>query len=289
MPRPDKKGGDKKGQKDDAGRGLDAARAGLTSVASHVSSAVTEALLALMEHHTDPGPEWVEAEGKIRSALDGVLPAAMAGKTSNGLIHICDWSATFLELAGLPPDAGEPHAVAPSDSISAWPWLSGRAATSGRAELVYDHNMFELAQGAAKPCLVLNYSGEARCARGALQRDGWKLVVGPEAQASWFGWFSPNASNPVNRTSPSVTAQACFPNAPCLFNLNDSMTEHDDVSAAHPAVVTALLRRFRELAGQYHPPRKDPPLDLGGLLAAVDANGGFVGPWMREPVEAWPS
>jgi hypothetical protein len=23
---------------------------------------------------------------------------------------------------------------------------------------------------------------------GALQVDGWKLVVGPEAQASWFGW-----------------------------------------------------------------------------------------------------
>ena len=87
---------------------------------------------------------------------------------------------------------------------------------------------------------------------------------------------------------PSVAAQACFSDAPCLFNLNDSMTEHDDVSAAHPDVVAALLRRFRELAGQYHPPRKDPPLDLGGLLAAVDANGGFVGPWMREPVEAWP-
>ena len=197
------------------------------------------------------GSNWEGGTRVPAFVTGGVLPAAMAGKTSNGLIHICDWSATFLELAGLPPDAGEPHAVAPSDSISAWPWLSGRAATSARAELVYDHNMFELAQGAAKPCLVLNYSGEARCARGALQRDGWKLVVGPEAQASWFGWFSPNASNPVNRSSPSVTAQACFPDAPCLFNLNASMTEHGDVSAAHPDVVAALLRRFRELAGQY--------------------------------------
>ena len=63
---------------DTAKRGVDAARAGLTAVSSHVSDAVTGALLALMEHHPNPGPEWVEAESKIRSALDGLLPAAMA-------------------------------------------------------------------------------------------------------------------------------------------------------------------------------------------------------------------
>lgn len=59
-------------------RGVDAARVGLSAVATHVSDAVTGALLALMEQTPEPGPEWVEAEGKIRSALDGLLPSAMA-------------------------------------------------------------------------------------------------------------------------------------------------------------------------------------------------------------------
>ena len=40
-------------------------------------------------------------------------------------------------------------------------------------------------------------SGEARCVQGALQADGWKLVVGPELQNSWFGWFSPNVTGNV--------------------------------------------------------------------------------------------
>ena len=76
--------------------------------------------------------------------------------------------------------------------------------------------------------------------------------------------------------------------APCLFNLNASMTEHDDVANQHPDVVAALLRRFAELAREYHPPQHDPPLDLAGLLAAIKLNGGFVGPWMANPIAQWP-
>ena len=115
---------------------------------------------------------------------------------------MCDWLATFAELAGVAPDAGEPHAVAPLDSRSAWSWLSGRAAASRRTELVYEHNMFEhpIASGgpveaaegaapgalaAAPSCYTVNVSGVPRCVKGALSRGGWKLVLGPEKQNGW--------------------------------------------------------------------------------------------------------
>ena len=48
--------------------------------------------------------------------------------------------------------------------------------------------------------------------------------------------------------------------------------------------ISEVARRFEQLAREYHPPMHDPPLDLAGLLAAVELNGGFVGPWMAEPV-----
>lgn len=245
------------------------------------------------------GSNWEGGTRVPAFVAGGVLPRAMAGKTHDGLIHICDWVATFAELAGVSPDAGEPNAVAPLDSVSAWPWLSGAQPASARTEVVYDHNMFQQPierrgvvgyTGDGEPCYVVNTTGSPRCVKGAIRRaDGWKLVVGPEAQNLWAGWFSPNVSDPINKDTPAFTAKACLPDAPCLFNLNASgMTEHVDVSRQHPDVVADLLRRFVELAREYHPPMKDPPLDLAGLLAAVELNGGFVGPWMAEPIRDWP-
>ena len=65
--------------KADAQRGLDVARAGLTAVSSHVIDHVQRSLDVLAEHAAaEPGADWVEAEEKIRSALEGMLPSAMA-------------------------------------------------------------------------------------------------------------------------------------------------------------------------------------------------------------------
>lgn len=60
------------------------------------------------------------------------------------------------------------------------------------------------------------------------------------------------------------------------------MTEHEDVAAQNPAVVSSMLRRVAAVAEDYHPPIHDPPEDLDGYCAAVEANGNFVGPWMRQ-------
>ena len=100
--------------------------------------------------------------------------------------------------------------------------------------------------------------------------------------AGWYGWFSPNVSYPLNKSSPEVTQHECSAAAPCLYNLNASITEHDDVAASNPLVVKALVARMVEVAEEYHPPQKNPPVDLDGYCAAVHRNDNFVGPWMKK-------
>jgi len=222
------------------------------------------------------GTNW---EGGVRVptfVTGGYLPESQRGRSHDGLIHISDWHSTIVKLAGLDPSAGEPNANSPLDSIDAWPWLSGQQLHSDRNEVVFDHHMFH---AATADCL--NVSG--RCLQGAIMRDGMKLVVGPETQNDWFGWFSPNATQPVNASSPSVKTPACAMPSPCLYNISNDMTEHEDLAASHPDVVSQLLRRFVELADSYHPPQTNPKEDLDGYCKAVAVNRGFVGPWMREP------
>ena len=186
--------------------------------------------------------------------------------------------ATLCDLAGVNASAGEPDAPAPLDSISAWPWISGREIASSRREIVYDHRL-RRPTASDTPSSCLNISG--LCARGAIRVDGWKLVIGPEAQNGWYGWFSPNASVPFNKTA--YTATQCDANAPCLFNLDMDETEHRDVALAHPEVLAPMRARFVEIAGEHHPPLENPNVDLSGYCEAVERNGNFVGPWMSVP------
>lgn len=225
------------------------------------------------------GSNW-EGGTRIPSFVTGgILPSKQIGKVHDGLIHIVDWHATICELAGVNPTSLEPNAVSPLDGMSAWSWISGQTENSKRTRMVYDHRMF---LNASKPNGQGCYLIGNRCASGAIRQDGWKLVVGPEHQNSWFGWFSPNISLPFNKTSPVMTDSNCVPPNPCLFNLNQSMTEHEDVAGQNPRIVAELLAVFDGLADEYHPPINDPPIDLSGYCGAVDVNSNFVGPWMLE-------
>eukprot|EP00038_Savillea_parva_P017558 m.20799 g.20799 ORF g.20799 m.20799 type:complete len:673 (+) comp3829_c0_seq1:86-2104(+) len=227
------------------------------------------------------GSDWEGGTRVPTFVTGGLLPPSQAGKTHNGLIHISDWHVTILKLAGLDPTVGEPNAPAPLDGMDAWPWISGTEENSARHDIVYSHRMFTFANETKAPCYNLSTPEGRKCVTGTVQRDGWKLVVGPIHQNGWFGWFSPNASVPLNKSSPALTNSACFPDAPCLFNLNDSITEHEDVAASNPDIVSSLLEWFDSLATEYHPPMKDPPTDLDGYCAAVEGNFNFVGPWQR--------
>eukprot|EP00039_Didymoeca_costata_P032964 m.40106 g.40106 ORF g.40106 m.40106 type:complete len:650 (+) comp9628_c0_seq1:92-2041(+) len=209
----------------------------------------------------------------------GILPSTQAGKTHNGLIHISDWHATFCALAGVNTSTGEPNAVSSFDGIDAWPWISGEQENSNRYEIVYDHNMFRNSSRGCANYPVNHSDGRSWCVSAAIQQSGWKLIIGKEGSNDWFGWFSPNTSVPYPKRD---TLPNCSPN-PCLYNLNDSITEHINLASDNPQIVEMLLKRVDELSYTYHPPIPQAPDDLPGYCAAVTMNKGFVGPWMAKP------
>ena len=126
------------------------------------------------------GSNWEGGTRVPSFVTGGLLPRTQAGKVHDGLLHIVDWHATICRLAGVDPASGEPDAVAELDGISAWPWISGQVAESGRTSMVYDHRMFLNASRlpANKTCHLVATTRGMRCSSGAIRHDGWKLVVG---------------------------------------------------------------------------------------------------------------
>jgi arylsulfatase B len=219
------------------------------------------------------GSNW---EGGVRVpavVTGGLLPPARRGAVAPGLFHILDLYATFLALAGLPPDDPSPAAQAPVDALNAWPWLSGAAPSSPRQSLVLDHAMYAAASGGG--------------VTGALRRGRHKLLVGGpagEPQASWYGWFSPNASVPRPSMNVSACANAAGSPGGCLFDVVDDPGEHVDLAASQPALFQALLAEFASYNASYHPPVNNPVSDKAGLCAAAAGSDWMVRPWRSEPV-----
>ena len=89
--------------------------------------------------------DYTNWEGGVRAnALvnGGLLPTSVRGTKlggENSYIHLCDWWATFLGLAGVDPS--DSRAVVarlpPPDSLDMWPMLSGKNRTSPRFEIVF--------------------------------------------------------------------------------------------------------------------------------------------------------
>ena len=134
-------------------------------------------------------------------------------------------------------------------------------------------------------------------ATGAIRVGDYKLLVGPQRMATWFGAFSPNAT--FNGSSTGTTACA---ERPCLFNsalpfsfdalpkhadcgwcaVAQDPTEHEDLADAQPAKAAELLKTFYSYNSQYHP---GPPIgsDHDGYCAAAAAHKGFMVPWRSSP------
>lgn len=208
------------------------------------------------------GSNW---EGGVRVPAvvsGGFLPPTMAGKNLTGLVHVSDLYATLLTLAGVPVDDGQ---WAPVDGLDMWPYLSGASATSPRTLIVHEHSLF----GAP---------GEA--STGALRVGDWKLIVGVEGAAGWYGdsssgHFTPPRSGPPQNTS----ATACSPTTPCLFNIALDPEERKDVAAENPALVAQLLATFRGFDTAHHPPREKPHSNASACCAASKAAGDVLSPW----------
>jgi arylsulfatase A-like enzyme len=206
------------------------------------------------------GSNW---EGGVRVPAvvsGGLLPQAMAGSNLTGLVHVSDIYATLLSLAGLPVQDGD---WVPVDGLNMWPYWSGANASSPRRTIVHEHSMFEPGPST-----------------GALRVGDWKLIVGTESSAGWYGdsssgHFTPPRSGPPQNTSVS----ACSASVPCLFNIAQDPEERSDVAAANPALVAQLLATFRSYDKEHHPPQAQPARNKTACCAASKAAGDVVAPW----------
>eukprot|EP01051_Picozoa_sp_SAG22_P008419 SAG22_NODE_639_length_8255_cov_13.659882_6_plen_351_part_00 len=172
------------------------------------------------------GHNW---EGGVRTptfVAGGALPASMHGKELTGLVSIADWYATFSSIAGLGGSADPSLKPGPAvaESLDQSGYIFGSVTVPPRSVLVHDHRMFsnasEVNECAGQDTWEWAYPGRkecpgARCASlGAIRVGAYKLIVGRELEASWFGMFSPNTTG----VSPDLTATACEAQ-PCLYNI----------------------------------------------------------------------
>lgn len=169
----------------------------------------------------------------------GYLPEPQRGKSLKGIGHIADWYATFLTLAGLNPADTNPLAPSPIDSVNLWPWLSGQAPSSPREVVVLDHN-------------ILQNNGLP--AFGGVRKGNYKLLVGPQNYATWYGgpennYFSPNQSVP----NPDQAVKACSYAKPCVFDVVNDVTEHIDLyDTIDAAILSDLLATWHSDDTAYH-------------------------------------
>jgi len=77
---------------------------------------------------------------------------------------------------------------------------------------------------------------------------------------------------------PASGAKPAVGKGGCLFNILSDPTEHDDVAAAHPAIVAEMYARIEELQASAFGPARGVN-DGAACRAATHKWGGFWGPF----------
>ena len=103
------------------------------------------------------------------------------------------------------------------------------------------------------------------------------MIVGIEADAQWYGKFSPNATDPLPAKNSKVTRETCLP--ACLYDLATDPGEHHNIAGTNIAQRDAMLKRFAELEGSYHPAVLPPPALKASFCDAATAHSGFTAPF----------
>jgi arylsulfatase I/J len=193
----------------------------------------------------------------------GFVPPAQRGTVQPGLIHIADWWATLTALAGVSDD--DPVAAAaglpPPDGLNMWPLLTGATETSPRSEVPLS------------PQSLISWP--------------WKLQLGLQEFSSWTGQTYPNASSTDAAINYVIDCgDGSGPSSPgCLFNMEEDPTEHTDLAAVNPDIVSAMATRLSSLVPGFFS-NNDTGVDvcpsgtlLCGCWAAQHVWGGFFGPF----------
>lgn len=191
-------------------------------------------LILFSSDNGGPAPGRVTSNGLYRAGKatlyeGGVRAAALAawqGRIRPGTIvreplHMVDWYATLLKLAGVPPTQR-----LPVDGQDAWPTI---------------------AEGKPSPHdeILLNASPSG----GAILVGPWKLVIRGQTAMD----------EDQKTTSRPLGTPARPGREPAeLFNLAEDPQEKRDLAAQHPAKVDELRARYARLAAQAVPPRNAP-------------------------------
>ena len=195
-------------------------------------------------------------------------------------------------MAGLDPTDTNPLSPSPIDSINQWPWISGQVTNSPRNVVVLDHLLF----------LAAANKGQAL---GAIIVGNYKVLIGPQPFATWYGgpennYFSPNQSYPYPNRSKFFAKQkylvsnnihfvvddfvGCSYLAPCLYDLSQDPYEHNDLSTqpGSAAIISNIITNYwNPLYNEYHPPLTSPQ-NLPLYCQSIINNQGFLAPYTRD-------
>ena len=188
------------------------------------------------------GTKYTFFEGGARTAAfvsGGLVPMPRRGSTTNALISVADWYATFSVLAGLDPSDNCEGCVS-IDGVDLWPLLSGANATEPRIELLIG-------------------VGGAAC-KGAYRNGSIKLIAagGNTGKGYWTAQF-PGSTALVNEGKLGTPTGPCGNGAsgPCLFDLAVDPEERNNLAASQPALLAAMSERYVELCHIKYAPNGD--------------------------------
>lgn len=200
----------------------------------------------------------------------GLAPSSRLGTRLDGLFHFSDIYATFLGLAGL--NASDTGGPAPVDGVDMWPYWTGQVPQSPRTEIVHDHFLPNTSYN------TFNVSV------GALRMGRYKVMTVPSSEASWYGWWSPNATC-RGASSDCFSVQACSPDDPCLFDIVADPGEHTNLAKSQPQVLQQMLAALQALDSEYHAPLPGPN-NATGYCGAIRAHDNFLTPWVDYPASS---
>lgn len=189
-----------------------------------------------------------------------LLPSARRGAVyAQGMVHVVDWHATILELAGaagrdLPSSAAGAGAVKPLDGVSVWSALVADA-PSPRTEFVVNIDPVDFFNPVNKTW-AYRYRGcigEPHAVCG-----DWKYVDTP-VNASWY-------PPPLTRDWPRPIGKERVAG---LYNLSADPGEHADLQYQYPGVVAALVAKLEALEAVAMTPCNLP----GGTCDEQDVDG----------------
>lgn len=192
----------------------------------------------------------VRVNGFVSGGFISTQAPSRVGSRLEGLVHVCDWYATFTALAGASvTDARAQRAgLPPPDSLNLWPYLSGKVEVSPRSGFHMSKN--------------------------AILDGHLKLLTGDVKHACWAGPHFPNGTG-----DPTCNEVARCGDGGCLYDVFADPGEYVDL-AADPAHA-ADLARLQKLLGSANTKLFSPDRGAPDTRACqqVVKNGGFWAPF----------